>query len=395
MKISDRARALLAGLAAAAFVAVWVVVAPGNASQLVVPTAERVVSESARTCVLDLASQCTVTTNFGEVPKSITIQEYGPGQAATIVSKSANSYRLRWLWHNGTGWTTRPTIKFDATYTFPALPTATTPPPTSPPVSTPPATTPPPTSPTVNPAACTDPVYTTNNAESNGAGGFSNGGFEVHNNVWNPQSGWSQQLNACTYKSWYVLANQPGTGSDDSVKSYPGIQKYPLNISMNALGNITSSFNVAPPAGLVGGVMPGHGAPAGPQWNAAYDLWLRSPSGAEWNTEVMIWNNWAANWRYWYDTYNGHETTIDGVAYYAYSNVQTGQPRPSKPAMWFVRKNVTNAGTIDVDNVLKYAMTRGWILSTQSINAIEYGFEIFYTGGTRRFDLLDYSLTTS
>lgn len=348
-------------------------------------------------CVLSGSGYCTITHNLGARPAGVVVTPDNEGQLGTTDQFTATTFRARWGWYeriNGSNRIAAGTrIKFswvpagvpDAPPPSTTSPTTSTPPTTPPPTS--PPTTPPPTSPTVDPAACTTPYYTSSARDYNGAGGTMNGGFHIRNNVWNAVSPWSQTINVCSYKSWYVTANHPGAGADDSVKSYPGSQKNltGAEIPLSTMGNITSTFNVKVPAG--GGTIPGHGAPNGRQWNAAYDLWLNCLGCVE----VMVWNNWAANWRYWYDTYGGEQVTIDGVSYSAYH--RTGVSGNDR-AMWFVRNNVTNVGTQDLDGVLRWAVTKGWLTNSDRIAGVEYGFEIFYTGGsTDRFDMLDYSLT--
>ena len=119
--------------------------------------------------------------------------------------------------------------------------------------------------------------------------------------------------------------------------------------------------------------------PGTDQWNAAYDLWLDN-----FGTEVMIWNNWTMNWQYWYGVNHGEMVTINGVTYAAY---------PNGSGLWFVRQSVTDRGTVDLAAVLKWAVSRGWLKSTQVVNQIEYGFEVSYTGRPTKFSLNDYALS--
>jgi hypothetical protein len=223
--------------------------------------------------------------------------------------------------------------------------------------------------PPVSPTQCTNPLFTS----SSFSGSWSNGGYNVKNNVWNTAEGGPQTIYACAWNNWYVVSNQPGAGTDDSVKSYPSSQKL-VNIPLSTMNNITSTFNVTTPSG--GGAV----TPNSKQWNAAYDLWLD-----DWDTEVMIWNNWTMNWQYWYGVYHGVSVTIGGVSYKAYYN--------GSDAMWFVRQNVTNSGSQDIAAVLRWAVSQGWLRNTQKVNAIEYGFEVTYTGTPTTFSLNDYGLT--
>lgn len=243
-----------------------------------------------------------------------------------------------------------------------------TPAPNTPPASTP---TTPPTTPPAGSTACSNPTWST----SAHFGTWDTNGYLVNNNMWNEGEAGSQTLSACAWNNWYIVSNQPGAGTDDSVKTYPDVQKL-VDIPLNNMHTITSSWEVSTPSG--GGQV----KPNSKQWNAAYDVWLD-----DYNTEVMVWTNWTANWQYWYGVYHGSEVTIDGVTYYTYYD--------GTEAMWFIRKNVTNTGSVNLKAIFQWAMGQGWLKNNQSINAIEYGFEVLYTGEPTRFDLLNYSLTAN
>lgn len=192
--------------------------------------------------------------------------------------------------------------------------------------------------------------------------------------MWSGDAG-PQTIYACAWNNWYIISDQPGTGTDDGVKTYPDTQKH-VNIPLNTMTTINSSWNVSTPSG--GGTVPANGK----QWNAAYDLWLD-----DWDYEVMVWTNWTANWQYWYGQYNGVDVTIGGVVYHAYHNSSGG--------MWFIRKDVTNTGSVDLAAILRWAVSQGWLQNTTVLNEIEYGFEVLYTGTPTRFDLLNYSLSAN
>jgi hypothetical protein len=205
-------------------------------------------------------------------------------------------------------------------------------------------------------------------------GTWTTGGYQVNNNVWNSAGG-PQTIYADAYNRWHISTNQPGTGTDDSVKSYPDTQKH-VSIPLATPTSIPSTFDVTTPS--PGGVV----TPNSPQWNAAYDLWLDN-----FGTEVMVWNNWTMNWQYWFNTYHGEIVVIDGVTYAAYTNGNGG--------IWFIRQTVTNTGSVDLGSLLQWAVGRGWLRNTQTLGEIEYGFEVAYTGAPTTFALNDYSVATS
>lgn len=264
-------------------------------------------------------------------------------------------------------------------------PTATAPKPTTPtvpkpavpstPAQTPAPATPPAQAPTQpappSSSACTNYVW----SSSNFHGSWNTNGYLVENNVWNDGEAGPQSIYACAWNNWYIVSNQPGSGTDDSVKSYPATKKI-VDIPLNNMNTVTSSWSVATPS--AGGQV----SPNSKQWNTAYDIWLDNYS-----TEVMVWNNWTANWQYWYGVYHGVDVTIDGVAYHAYYD--------GSDVMWFVRAGVANSGTVNLKAILQWAVGQGWLQNNQRINQIEYGFEVMYTGTPTRFDLLNYSLTAN
>ncbi|HEV7171480.1 FG-GAP-like repeat-containing protein, partial [Pedococcus sp.] len=108
------------------------------------------------------------------------------------------------------------------------------------------------------PASCT-PTWTSSASD----GSFSTGDYVVNNNMWSGDAG-PQTISACSWHQWSVTSNQPGTGSDDSVKTYPDTQKH-VSYPLSSFTSLPSSFDVTTPAG--GGTVPANGK----QWNAAYD----------------------------------------------------------------------------------------------------------------------------
>src|SRR6266540_355144 len=65
---------------------------------------------------------------------------------------------------------------------------------------------------------CTNPVFVTSDPN----GGWSDGGYYVHNNMWNSSAGLGPEtLSACSYHSWYVASTQ--TNSAGAVKTYPNV----------------------------------------------------------------------------------------------------------------------------------------------------------------------------
>jgi hypothetical protein len=98
-------------------------------------------------------------------------------------------------------------------------------------------------------------------------GSWSNGGYELNNDVWGGGAG-PQTIWANTYSNWGVWSDQPATGG---VKSYPHAAR-DVGRAINSLSRVTSSFGVT---------VPGGGA-----YETAYDIW---DSG--YHNEIMLWMN--------------------------------------------------------------------------------------------------------
>ncbi len=114
-----------------------------------------------------------------------------------------------------------------------------------------------------------DPVFVTSKPND----GWSNGGYYVHNNMWNASAG--QTLYARAFNDWYVTTTFPDT---TSVKTYPNVHK-DINglkgLPLNTWHEITSTFAAkAPGTGI---------------YDVAYDIWLNGVGDGKGVTELMIW----------------------------------------------------------------------------------------------------------
>jgi hypothetical protein len=331
------------------------------------------------TCVSDDKSGCTITHDYGVKPDSVTVTAGSKGQLVSVPADkiTATSYRVNFNWHNGTSFPAGTKFTFQVHVDLPDTPPVPTPTPSPTPTPTPSPTPTPTPTPTVDPVACTNPAYTSTAQNAT----WQTNGYLVNNNVWNTGEAGPQTLNACAWNNWSVISNQPGAGSNDGVKSYPDTQKHvSLPVSTDS---IPSSWKVGVPsaAGSTTGV--------GQQWNAAYDLWIGDTATSQWDTEVMVWESWNANWKYWYDQLGGVQVTIDGVAYHAYHRAGSSS---SAAGIWFIRDNVTSQGSVDLAPLLKWAVGKNWMPSSSVMHEVEFGFEILYTGSPTRFDLLVYTL---
>lgn len=192
---------------------------------------------------------------------------------------------------------------------------------------------------------------------------FSDGGFNVYNNIWGGGAG-SQCLTANAYNDWSVRANHPNTGG---VKSYPNVSKE-LSINVDDLGSCTSSFSVR---------RPGSGAYA-----SAYDIWYNDHA-----YEVMLWMNKTGA----VGPIGSLQTrvTVGGHNWEVYRGSNGWNQVFS-----FVRTGNTNSGTVDIKAISDWLRKNNWF-GNVNLHKIEFGFEITSAAGGLDFAVNDYSLSYS
>ena len=232
---------------------------------------------------------------------------------------------------------------------------------------------------TTSPAGifCTDPVW---RSSSNDAM-HSESGFILHNNMWNAaRYNVSQTVEACSYRSWNVIATADNKSGDGAVKAYPNVHKDYRNWStgyeppLSNYPTLSSTF-----------------AATGPNigiYNIAYDIWLNGVGnrGAS-NREVMIW------------TYNQGQRPAGSVA--ASSLQFAGQTwtlwaTEDNHILSFVPATNMASGTVNIRAMLDYLISRGRVPADPSLGQIGYGVEIVSTNAVpATFNFTDFSLTDS
>lgn len=229
--------------------------------------------------------------------------------------------------------------------------------------------TPPSTPPTAPTRSCDNPIFTTSDTN----GGWNNGGYYIHNNMWNASSG--ETLYACAYNNWYVEA----TGyTGTSVKTYPNVHKdmpnaFTTGVPFNNYATISSTF----------------GALEGPRvgiYNVAYDLWLNGVGWGGGTTEMMIW------------TENFNQRPLGSI-----KAVFTGSGMTfdvwhyndgDANVVSFVVRSTMLSGNFNLKEMISWAIGKGYIPANPSVNQIGYGVEICSTNGSKqRFTFNDFSLT--
>lgn len=332
-----------------------------------------------------VASAPALTPTWTEKSKTLT----APQGATNVVFRFTGTGRGSWLMDDltvrSTTTTTPPTSSSTGT-TPPTTSTApaTTPDPTTsnPPTSTTPTTsttppttrttTPAPTTSTTPPASttCTNPLFTTSRADD----GWSNGGYYVHNNMWNA-SGYnvSQSLAACSYRNWSVTATADNSRGDGAVKTYPNVHKdyhdwgtgkEPV---VSSFPSLTSTFAATSPhVGI---------------YNVAYDIWLNGVPG---NREIMIWTD---NYR---QVPAGNRVatglSFSGTTWDLYATGDNGY-------LAFVPAQPMTKGTLDLKAFMDYLVSKGRVPTNSTLGQICFGAEIVSTDGKpATFQVTDFSI---
>jgi hypothetical protein len=186
---------------------------------------------------------------------------------------------------------------------------------------------------------CAFPVFTTSDPD----GGETMDGYYVHNNMWNcgGQYACTETLYACSFHSFYVIANTDDDAHDGAVKSYPNVHKdYDSEPMISSFSTITTTFAATSPhVGI---------------YNVAYDIWLDGIA-SDGSTEVMIWTE---NFNQVPAGDKVKTVTLGGQAYDVYR---------------------TDDGS--------------YLAANATLGQIDYGVEIVSTGGAdARFDFTDFSI---
>ncbi|NBH10120.1 hypothetical protein GTY80_43615 [Amycolatopsis sp. SID8362] len=231
-----------------------------------------------------------------------------------------------------------------------------------------PSPAPTPTAPSVTPARnCGTPEFTTSDPD----GGWSDGGYYVHNNMWNAGEAGPETLRACAYDNWYVDSVQPDS---TSVKTYPNVHK-DINDQngkpFNDYSVIKSTF---------AGRGPGTGI-----YDVAYDLWLNGVGDGKGVSELMVW------------TENRKQVPAgDKLTTYTAGGFTYDVWAEDEGYVAFVSRTTQYSGTVDLKAMIAWAIGKGLIPANPTVNQIGYGIEFCSTGGGKaRFTLTDFSVSMS
>ena len=229
------------------------------------------------------------------------------------------------------------------------------------------------TAPPAYAATCSNPRFQT--SSQNGI--WSNGGYFVHNNMWNV-SGYkvSETLYACSYHNWYVHAKASNSNGDGAVKTYPNVHKDFHNANtgkepkLRSFKTIRSTFAARTPhVGI---------------YDTAYDIWLNGVPG---KNEVMVWTD---NYRQVpAGSVVARGLSFSGHTWKVYATAGNGY-------IAFVPSKRLTTGTLHLRSMLNWLVSHGRLSPGSTLGQICYGFEIVSTGGKRAtFKVDDFSVTTA
>jgi hypothetical protein len=218
--------------------------------------------------------------------------------------------------------------------------------------------------------ACPHPSHVLPMNPSNPQDGITLSGFYVDTDTWNAANYQvSQTMYICDYNNWYVIANMNDKTHDGAVKTYPNVHK---------------DFNGAPPISSFGAISSSfaHTAPHVGIYEYAYDIWLNG-IGSNGSTEVMIWTD---NYQQVPSGSPLETITFDGESYQVYK---------SGSYIAFVETTNVTSGTVNLLSFFNHVIAKGWIPSTSTLGAIDYGVELVSTDSMdATFQVNDFSLTT-
>ncbi len=218
---------------------------------------------------------------------------------------------------------------------------------------------------------CTNALHVLPLNPSNPQDGITLGAFYVDTDTWNVANYQvTQTMYVCDYNNWYAVAKMDNSKGDGAVKTYPNVHEdFSGAPALSSFSAISSSF--------------AHAGPHVGIYEFAYDIWLNGVATSG-STEVMIWT----------DNFNQvpsgsvQETvTFDGQSYQVYK---------SGSYIAFVGTTNVTSGTVNLLEFFNHIIAKGWIPSTSTLGAIDYGIELVSTNGTdATFALNDFSLTAN
>ena len=222
---------------------------------------------------------------------------------------------------------------------------------------------------------CTNPSHVLPANPSNPQDGITLSGFYVDTDTWNFANypGSQQTMYVCDYNNWYATINLNNNNGDGAVKTYPNVHEDFNSPNISTFSSITSSF--------------AHTAPTLGDWDFAYDIWINGVA-SNGSTELMIWTQARGTQ---VTGINGYPSmgsvTLSGITYDIHK---------SGSYIAYVMRTPQQSGTVNILEMFDDLISHGWIPSTSTLGAIDYGVEVCNTNSTdAKFEVNNFSLTTN
>lgn len=191
---------------------------------------------------------------------------------------------------------------------------------------------------------------------------WSDGGYVIHNNMWNAD-GYDvrQTLRARAYHDWEVTTTADNRRGDGAVKTYPNVHKDFHNWSTGAEPRVSAFARIraryaarSPHVGI---------------YNMAFDVWLNGVPG---NREVMIW------------TENHKQVPAGRVVARGVSFAKrswTVYATADNHYIAFVPTKAKVRGFMPIKRMIRWTMKRGLVPAASTLGQVCFGVEVVSTGG--------------
>jgi len=201
-------------------------------------------------------------------------------------------------------------------------------------------------------------------------GGWSEDGYYVHNNMWN-----SRKYQPCTstlysssHANWHVVTTMNNKTGDGAVKTYPNVHRDYRSVAIESFDSLTSTFaETSPHVGI---------------YNVAYDIWINgiAKPGC---TEIMVWNE---NFKQLPGGRYVQDVTFGSQTYKVYKRASSGY-------IAFVAITNFTSGTVNLLDMMKWTIGKGWLPSRSTVNQICFGVEMVSTDDLdARFEVSAFSI---
>lgn len=185
------------------------------------------------------------------------------------------------------------------------------------------------------------------------------GGYYVHNNMWNgaKYSPCTSTLYARSWNDWYVITKMDNKAGDGAVKTYPNVHRDYRSVPISSFDSMSSSFaETSPHIGI---------------YDVAYDIWINGIARPG-CTEIMIWTE---NFKQVPAGRHVQNVKFGDRSYKVYKTTGNGY-------IAFVATTNFTSGTVDLLDVMKWTMAKGWLARKSTLNQICYGVEMVSTDNT-------------